>query len=69
MNVNLKKTEIIVFRHGGRLRLYENWVFDGNLISTTSYYKYIGLLFTPKLSWSSAKIKLAAAKAKKTVEN
>ena len=30
MTVNLKKTEIIVFRNGGRLRLYENWVFDGN---------------------------------------
>ena len=29
-------------------------------------YKYIGLLFTPKLSWSSAKIKLAA-QAKKAL--
>ena len=61
MKVNLKKTEIIVFRNGGRLRLYENWSLDGNLVKTTSYYKYIGLLFTPRLSWSSANIKTCSS--------
>ena len=38
--------EIIVFRNGGRLRLFENWAYEGYRINTTSFYKYMGLLFT-----------------------
>ena len=60
MTVNLNKTEIIVFRNGGPLRNYESWHFNGIPVRTTSQYKYLGLIFTPKLSWSKAKRKLAA---------
>ena len=60
MELNLKKTEIMVFRNGGYLRSYEKWKYKGNLIRTTSLYKYMGLLFSPMLSWTSAKIKLAS---------
>ncbi len=59
MTVNEKKTEIIVFRNGGPLRSYENWFYNGNHVNVTSVYKYMGLLFTPNLSWSKAKAKLA----------
>jgi len=63
-----KKTEIIVFRNGGPLRNYEKWFYGGNPVSTTSIYKYMGILFTSVLSWSSAKSKLAkqARKLKKS---
>ena len=37
MAINLKKTEIIVFRNGGRLRLYENWAYEGNRVNVTSF--------------------------------
>ena len=60
LKVNLNKTEIIVFRNGGPLRDYERWNLNGTPIRTTSEYKYMGLIFTPKLSWSKAKRKLAA---------
>ena len=60
MKVNLNKTEIIVFRNGGPLRKYEMCDLGGTPIRTTSEYKYMGLIFTPKLSWSKAKRKLAA---------
>ena len=60
MIVNLKKTEIIVFRNGGPLRHYERWKLNGNVINVTSLYKYMGILFTPKLAWTPAKEKLAA---------
>ena len=66
MHINLKKTEIIVFRNGGPLRHYEKWSLNGQRVNTTSMYKYMGLLFTPKLSWSAAKAKLAA-QARKAV--
>ena len=54
MIVNLKKSEIIVFRNGRPLRAYKNWKFRGESIKVKPYYKYMGLLFTPKLSWSMA---------------
>ena len=60
MIVNLKKTEIIVFRNGGPLRHYERWKLNVNVINVTSLYKYMGIVFTPKLSWTPAKEKLAA---------
>ena len=60
MKVNLKKTEIIVFRNCGPLIQYEQWYYEGALLKTTAMYKYLGILFTPKLSWSMAKSKLAA---------
>ena len=66
MKVNLNKTEIIVFRNGGPLRNYERWNLEGTPIRTTSEYKYMGLIFTPKLPWSKAKRKLAA-QARKAV--
>ena len=60
MELNLNKTEIIVFRNGGNLRQNEKWYFRGNLVKITSVYKYLGLLFTPGLSWATAQQKLAA---------
>ena len=66
MSINESKTEIIVFRNGGPLRSYEKWFYNGNKVNVTSMYKYMGILFTPKLSWTKAKIKLAA-QAKKSI--
>ena len=66
MTVNLNKTVIIVFRNGGPLRSYESWTFNGIPVKTTSEYQYLGLIFTPKLSWSKAKRKLAS-KARKAI--
>ena len=66
MEVNLNKTEIIVFRNGGPLRLNEKWYFRNKQISVTSCYKYMGLLFTPMLSWTSAQEKLAS-QARKSI--
>ena len=59
MELNLYKTEIIVFRNGGNLSLRERWLFRGQPIKTTKVYKYMGLLLTPTLSWMSAQQKLA----------
>ena len=62
MPVTLNKTEIIVFRNAGPLRSYdhESWTFNGVPVKTTSEYKYLGLIFTRKLSLSKAKRKLAS---------
>lgn len=57
---------MIVFRNGGPLRSYEKRLYNGSSVNGTSMYKYVGLLFTAKLSWTKAKTKLAA-QARKSI--
>ena len=52
MDINLEKTKIMVFRNGGPLKASEKWYFDGKAIDVVSFYKYLGIYFTPKLIWS-----------------
>ena len=65
MYVNLTKTKIMVFRRGGILKKYEKWFFKGQQLEVVSFYKYLGLIFTPKLKWTLSKktIALQAEKA------
>ena len=50
--INFYKTKIIVFRNGGPLRMTEKWLFGGREIEVVSFYKYLGMFFTPKLVWT-----------------
>ena len=59
MEVSLQKTQIIVFHNGGNLRHYENRYFRKTPINVVSVYKYMGVYFTPTLSWSSTHDKLS----------
>ena len=60
MKLNLDKTKIIVFLNGGYLRFYEHWTYRNQPVEVVSYYKYLGLLFTPKLKWTRARDMLVA---------
>ena len=42
----------INFDNGGPLRLTEKWWFDGKNVEVASFYKYLGIFFTPKLVWT-----------------
>ena len=44
----------------------KKWLYNDNPVNVTSMYKYMGLLFTPKLSWTKSKTKLAA-QARKSI--
>lgn len=59
MRVNLGNTKIIVLRNDGFLRSNEKWFYQGQRVETVASYKYMGLLFTPKLIWTKAKEELA----------
>ncbi|XP_058977311.1 uncharacterized protein LOC131802012 [Musca domestica] len=52
LKVNMSKSEILIFRKGGRLGRNEKWKFNGNEIKNVNEYKYLGVTFTPKLSFS-----------------
>ena len=52
MKVNENKTQIVVFRNGGPLRQNEKWYINDKEIQTVTYYKYLGLFYSSRLSWS-----------------
>ncbi|MEW8545659.1 MAG: reverse transcriptase family protein [Candidatus Thiodiazotropha sp.] len=54
MKINLSKTKIMVFRNGGYIRENEKWYFQGQKLEVVSVYKYMGLMITPKLIWTTA---------------
>ena len=58
MNVNMKKSKIIVIRNGGPLRSNEKWYFKKQAMETTSHYKYLGVMFSSKLTWNLAQDEL-----------
>ena len=52
MEVNLEKANIIVFRNRSIIKQNEKFYFNGQLIKSVPYYKYLGLFFSSRLNWS-----------------
>ena len=53
LDVNLDKTNIVVFRNGGRIKKNENVFYKHKKVNHASYYKYLGITFSSTLKWSS----------------
>ncbi|XP_075150786.1 uncharacterized protein LOC142224894 [Haematobia irritans] len=51
MEINMNKSKVMVFRNGGRLSEREKWYLNGQQIETVAEYNYLGVIFTPKLSF------------------
>ena len=49
----------MVFRNGGIVKRYESAYYRGTKIDCVSYYKYLGVTFSTRLSWTPAKVNLA----------
>jgi hypothetical protein len=52
LSVNLKKTQVVVFKNGGAVSRNEKWLFKGHKLETVSYYKYLGLTISCRNKWS-----------------
>lgn len=48
--VNLSKSQIVVFRNGGRPGSNEKWYFENQKIKVSNSYKYLGMTLTSNLS-------------------
>lgn len=66
LEVNLDKSNIVVFRNGGHLALRERWVYGGHPMSVLNMYKYLGVWLSTRLSFSHT-LNDFAAKGKKGV--
>ncbi len=52
--INLQKSEVVVFRKWGIIIFFEEWYYCGKLLKTVSYYKYLGVIFSSRLIWTKA---------------
>ena len=66
LQVNIKKTSVMIFNKMGRLIHKNNFFIDNKPIIIAHEYKYLGLLFKPSGNFSHAVINLMA-KAKKAM--
>ena len=53
LKVNTDKTKVMVFRRGGHLAFGERWYLDGKQLEVVNQYKYLGFVFTTRLSIQS----------------
>ena len=50
LTINLDKTNVMVLRMGGNLAVSEKWLYGNGVVKVTNDYKYLGMMFTTKLS-------------------
>ena len=67
LKVNVDKTKIMVFRKGGHLAKGEKWQLDGTNLEVVNKYKYLGFIFTTRLSLNSALEDLCVKAKQKTM--
>ena len=60
MEVNLTKTQVIVFRNGGKTSKSETFFYLAKKVKVVTYYRYLGLSFSSKNNWSIALLTLGA---------
>ena len=64
LEINKEKTQIVIFRKGGFIAKKEKWFYDKTELNIVNSYRYLGIDFTTKLSFSNA-IRPFTVKAKK----
>ena len=61
ITVSTKKTKVVVFRKGGRLKKNEKWNYEGKNIEVLSSFKYLGCTISVKNSFSKCIDELASS--------
>ena len=56
LKVNMSKTKSMIFRNGGIIKQHEVLYFKDKKLENVSYYKYLGVIMSTRLSWSPAQV-------------
>ena len=59
LEVNVQKTKIVIFRNGGYIARHEKWFLGRQEIEIVNEFKYLGVLFTSRLSFNALQQDLA----------
>ena len=68
LTINLEKTNIVVFRKGGHLSQNEIWWYGNTEVKVTNTYKYLGMIFTTKLSLNTGWLEMCRKGKKGVIE-
>ena len=60
MEVNLKKTKVVVFRNCGKTSKSERFFYRNRSVEIVTFYRYVGLFFSSRNVWSKALSTLAS---------
>ena len=60
MEVNRKKTKVVVFRKGGKTFKSERFFYRNRSVEIATYYRYLALIFSSRNAWSKALSTLAS---------
>ena len=64
LKVNMSKTKSMIFCNGGIIKQNEVLYFKDKKLENVSYYKYLGVTMSTRLSWSPAQVTLATQAGK-----
>jgi hypothetical protein len=64
LQVNMQKSKFMVFRNGGIIKKNEVLYYNGIRLKYVTYYKYLGVLISTRLSWSPAQVTLSLQASK-----
>ena len=68
LSINNRKTKVMVFRRGGFLAKGERWSIGGENLEVVNRYKYLGFIFTTKISLTAPLDDQAVRAKQKTVQ-
>ena len=54
LQVNINKSEVMIFNKSGKILKGHNFLYDGNTVSLVNEYKYLGIIFKPSGSFTEA---------------
>ena len=66
--MNLANTQVIVFRNGGKTSKSERSTYKSNTVKIVTYYRYLGLIFSSRNTWSKA-LSASAGQAEKALSS
>ena len=66
LTVNREKSKIVIFRNGGHIASTEKWFYSGEKLEIVNEYKYLGIIFSTRLTFSYS-LEEMAMKARKGV--
>ena len=69
MEVNLTKTQVIVFRNGGKTSKSEKFTYESNMVKVVTYYRYLRSSFSSRNTWSRKALSTSAVQAEKALSS
>jgi hypothetical protein len=59
LKVNIDKSQIVIFRNGGKIKANEKWLYDGVQLKVVDHFTYLGIVFNYNNKFTMAEKKIS----------